>query len=263
MNIKLRLLGLVCATTLASGCATTGGGEFINAQGLCFLAATMTGAAAGAVAENEAAPIAAGAVIGGIVGHFMCAEDKPAPAAAAAPAPAPAAPLDSDGDGVVDGSDQCPNTPRGTRVNSVGCPLDGDGDGVVDGTDQCPDTPRGQAVDARGCHVIFSLEGVNFAYNSAELTSAATAKLNEAVEMLKANSNVRVRIEGHTDSRGSDDYNMGLSQRRAESVVNFLTSNGIAANRLSAVGRGEGSPVADNETDEGRARNRRVDFVIQ
>lgn len=290
MNIKYRLLALLCATTLASGCATTGGGDFINEQGLCFLATTATGTAVGAAVENDPGPMAIGAIVGGLIGHYMCDDGEEETVAASAATTemdsdgdgvmdsadrcpgtprgtrvdANGCPLDSDGDGVTDDKDQCPNTPRGTRVNSVGCPLpDGDGDGAADASDQCPDTPSGQKVDARGCHIIFSLEGVNFAYNSAELAPAATTKLNEAVAMLKENMDMNIRIEGHTDSRGTEEYNMNLSQRRADSVVKYLTDNGIAASRLSSVGRGEGSPTATNDTDEGRAQNRRVDFVIQ
>ncbi len=118
-------------------------------------------------------------------------------------------------------------------------------------------------MNADGCHVIYSLEGVNFAFDSAALNSSATAKLNEAVQMLKDNPTVNVRIEGHTDHIGTEEYNLSLSRRRAESVVNFLTSHGINNSRLTSVGMGEGSPVATNETDEGRARNRRVDFRVQ
>lgn len=288
MHIKYRLLALLCATALASGCASNGGTVSVSKEALCFLTSTVAGTGAGMAINNEPEAGAIGMVVGGAVGYFLCSEDR---AEAAAPAAADAdgdgvadsadrcpgtprgirvdangCPLDSDGDGVVDGTDQCPNTPRGTPVNSVGCPLDSDGDGVTDDKDQCPDTPRGQKVDARGCHVIFSmdsLEGVTFAFNSSELTSIATSRLDEAVEMLKADTSVRVLVEGHTDSTGADAYNMDLSQRRAESVVRYLTANGIQMSRLSSVGRGESSPVADNDTDEGRARNRRVDFIIQ
>jgi OOP family OmpA-OmpF porin len=71
-----------------------------------------------------------------------------------------------------------------------------------------------------------------------------------------------VRVEGHTDSQGSESYNQALSERRANTVLNYLVSNGIDGDRLSASGFGENSPVADNATAEGRARNRRVDLVV-
>jgi OOP family OmpA-OmpF porin len=170
--------------------------------------------------------------------------------------------LDSDNDGVTDDRDRCPTTPRGAAVNSNGCQLDSDGDGVVDGNDNCPATPRGQAVNEKGCHIIFSLEGVNFATNSAELTQEAVTKLNLAVEMLTENLSTNVRVEGHTDNTGAESYNQDLSQRRAESVVDNLVSRGIDRSRMTPMGMGEGSPVASNDTADGRAQNRRVDFVI-
>ena len=285
---KYPLIALICITTILSGCATTPDGSrpLLTKEGLCLLTMTGAGAGLGRIAKKDEAAVIGGAAVGALVGYFLCPEKKAEKVAEKSVGDADGdgvnddrdncpgtprgtrvdaagCPLDSDGDGVTDDKDQCPGTPRGTPVNASGCPLDSDGDGVLDGADKCPNTPRGQKVNAEGCHVIFSLEGVNFAYDSAALTSGATSKLNEGVAMLKANADIKVMIEGHTDSRGSDEYNMSLSQRRAESVVNFLTSNGIAASRLSSAGRGEGSPVASNDTDEGRAQNRRVDFVIQ
>ncbi len=147
-------------------------------------------------------------------------------------------------------------------VDGRGCPRDSDGDGVADSRDQCPDTPRGQKVNDVGCHIVFRLEGVNFATNSAQLTGEAISRLDEAVRLLSENPTMTVRVEGHTDSRGAAAYNQQLSQRRAESVVNHLVSRGIARNRMEPVGRGEGSPIASNDTSQGRAQNRRVVFVL-
>lgn len=129
--------------------------------------------------------------------------------------------------------------------------------------DQCPSTPRGQAVNEVGCHIIFCMQGVNFEYDSANLTSAAEARLDEAVRMLRENSSISVNLEGHTDSNGSDTYNSQLSQRRAQSVVDYLIDNGIRSGRLTAIGRGEASPIATNDTSAGRAQNRRVEFIIR
>ncbi len=171
-------------------------------------------------------------------------------------------PLDSDGDGVIDSTDRCPGTPKGVAVDGRGCPRDSDGDGVSDNMDQCPDTPRGQTVNEIGCHIVFRLEGVNFATNSAELTGEALTRLEKAVELLRVNPTMTVRVEGHTDSRGAASYNQQLSQRRAESVVNYLVSRGISRNRMEPAGRGEESPIASNETRQGRAQNRRVVFVL-
>ncbi len=178
------------------------------------------------------------------------------------PVDASGCPSDSDGDGVINSLDQCPGTPRGVRVDGRGCPRDSDGDGVADNRDQCPDTPRGEKVNDVGCHVVFRLEGVNFATNSAQLTSDAVSRLEQAVELLRANPSMTVRVEGHTDSRGASSYNQQLSQRRAESVVSHLVGRGISRNRMDPAGRGEESPIASNETAPGRARNRRVEFVL-
>ncbi len=169
--------------------------------------------------------------------------------------------LDSDGDGVADFRDKCPGTPAGTRVDTEGCPLDSDGDGVPDYKDECPATPAGQTVNDKGCHIIFRLEGVTFEFNSARLTREAEVELDMAVEMLKQND-IRVRVEGHTDSVGSDAYNQKLATRRAKAVVDYLVANGISAGRLNPIGYGESAPIASNDTEAGRARNRRVDFVI-
>jgi OmpA-OmpF porin, OOP family len=110
--------------------------------------------------------------------------------------------------------------------------------------------------------VVLSSE-VNFAFDSAELTPQAEVTLDEVARRLREHTDVRIRIEGHTDSRGSAQYNQGLSERRANSVRDYLASQGIAANRMMSVGYGEERPVASNETDEGRALNRRVEIDRQ
>ncbi|MGE3162828.1 MAG: OmpA family protein [Burkholderiales bacterium] len=198
----------------------------------------------------------------------------PAPAAAPAPAPivvppatAPAAPapvVDSDGDGVPDTLDRCPNTARGARVDASGCELDSDGDGVVDRLDRCPGTKAGVKVDPNGCEIpeIITLKGVNFATNSANLTPASAAILDEAAATLARRGNVRVEVAGHTDSRGSAARNRVLSQQRAESVMRYLVSKGVDPANLTARGYGPDSPVADNRTESGRAANRRVELRI-
>jgi OOP family OmpA-OmpF porin len=180
-------------------------------------------------------------------------------------------PIDSDGDGVYDGLDQCPDTPRGAVVDKNGCPLDSDGDGVYDGLDKCPGTPPNTKVDEYGCperKAIFEpgkkklvLEGVNFAIDSAILTVDSYKILDRVVEGLNDWPDVRVEIGGHTDSTGTDAYNLDLSQRRAESVRNYLVKKGIDPSRLQARGYGETQPVADNGTSAGRAKNRRVELT--
>ena len=179
-------------------------------------------------------------------------------------------PKDSDGDGVVDGKDKCPGTPPGRKVNAEGCELDSDGDGLVDGVDKCPTV---YAKTADGCPLPapapapapapkkLEIEGVNFDFNQATLRQEATGLLDADAAALKDWGDVKVEVAGHTDSKGSDAYNMDLSQRRAEAVRDYLISKGIAADRLTAKGYGESQPVADNDTDEGRAKNRRVELI--
>lgn len=170
--------------------------------------------------------------------------------------------LDSDGDGVVDSKDQCPATPAGARVDEKGCEFDTDNDGVVDSRDQCPETAAGTPVDNTGCDLPehYSLKGVQFEYDSARLTADSVAALNDGLEILKRHADLQVEVAGHTDSRGTDEYNLGLSQRRANAVRDYLVNHGVAASRLVTKGYGESQPVADNATDAGRALNRRVEL---
>jgi OOP family OmpA-OmpF porin len=186
-------------------------------------------------------------------------------------------PLDSDGDGVYDGLDQCPNTPAGVKVDSQGCPLDSDGDGVTDDKDKCPNTPKGEKVNAEGCPLPpattptpptpepkkLILEGVNFDNDKATLRPEAIGILDQAAATLKEWGEVKVEVAGHTDSVASDAYNLQLSDRRANSVRDYLISRGVAADRLTAKGYGESMPIADNTTEEGRAKNRRVELIPQ
>lgn len=107
------------------------------------------------------------------------------------------------------------------------------------------------------------LDGVNFDFDKATLRQEDIAIIDKDVTGLDKWGNVNIEVAGHTDSRGSDKYNMRLSQRRAEAVRNYLISKGIAADRLTAKGYGESQPVADNATDEGRFKNRRVELIEQ
>ncbi|MBU6281680.1 OmpA family protein, partial [bacterium] len=107
------------------------------------------------------------------------------------------------------------------------------------------------------------LRGVNFDYDKATLQPAGRPILDEAAEILKANPDVNVEVRGFTDSRGSDAYNMRLSERRAQTVKNYLVSRGVSPSRLTTRGYGESDPVATNETDSGRAQNRRVELIPQ
>ena len=113
-----------------------------------------------------------------------------------------------------------------------------------------------------GIKVTLSENTVNFDFDSSNLTSVAKTNLNKLAEVLKNNPDTNINIYGHTDSRGTDSYNQSLSERRANSVVNYLVSLGVAKSRLFAMGVGEKEPIADNSTDAGRAKNRRVEFAI-
>ena len=207
--------------------------------------------------------------------------------------------LDSDRDGVVDNKDQCPNTSRGVAVDTKGCIIDGDSDndGVKDSMDQCPNTATGKIVDTRGCasdpdsdsdgipdskdqcpnsvvgvridfkgceiEEVISLPGINFEVNSAQLTSSSAATLDGAAETLNKYTDIFAEVAGHTDSSGSDSYNMSLSGKRAQAVKDYLLSRGVETSRLSSKGFGETQPIADNSYKEGRAANRRVELVVK
>jgi len=168
-------------------------------------------------------------------------------------------PLDADHDGVPDYLDKCPNTPAGVKVDSDGCPLDADHDGVPDYLDKCPGTPPGMKVDANGCEVeAIVLKGVNFDYNSAKLTPASDRILDEVVALIKLRPGATAVIGGHTDGRGKAAYNQRLSEQRASAVRDYLVAHGIDAKALTAKGYGKTQPIASNDTEEGRAQNRRV-----
>lgn len=113
-----------------------------------------------------------------------------------------------------------------------------------------------------GIKVTMNENIVNFAFNSSDITSVGKANLDKLAEVLVKNPDTNINIYGHTDSKGTDEYNLALSQRRAASVKNYLVSKGIASARLIPMGMGEKEPIASNETDEGRAQNRRVEFAI-
>ena len=168
--------------------------------------------------------------------------------------------LDADGDGVRDADDRCPGTVRGATVDANGCELDSDNDGVVDRLDECPGTAEGVQVDVNGCEIKaeIQLRGVNFESNSDRLLPGAENVLADAAATLRMNPTIKVEVAGHTDSAGAEDYNLGLSTRRALTVRDYLVRNGVDESRVSVRGYGETQPIADNSTAEGRAENRRV-----
>ena len=184
-------------------------------------------------------------------------------------------PPDRDGDGVYDDDDACPDTPGVPSDDPTknGCPGDRDGDGIADPQDACQDTP-GEANDdplKNGCPKariekgqIKILETIQFKTNSAEILSESQSIL-EAVRAIMAEHTeiTRISIEGHTDNVGKPAYNKSLSERRAASVVKWLTGHGIERKRLESHGFGLETPIDSNFTSEGRDRNRRVEFHIR
>jgi len=164
------------------------------------------------------------------------APPPPPPVSQPAPEPAavPATPPDSDHDGVPDSVDKCPDTPAGVQVDATGCPLKGS----------------------------ITLEGVNFEYNSAALTVASHPPLDAIADGLKKHPRLKVEIQGHTDSTGSPPYNLKLSQKRADSVRDYLVYGGVNADQLVTKGYGQTQPAASNKTAEGRAKNRRVVMYV-
>ena len=135
--------------------------------------------------------------------------------------------------------------------------VDADRDGITDSEDICPETPCGYTVNAQGCPIKATLQ-INFAVNSAEITTFSMPKVETFAQFLKQNKNAHVEIQGHTDSDGSNTSNQSLSQRRAQSVVDALTTLGIDTGRLSARGYGETQPIASNASKAGKQQNRRI-----
>ncbi len=139
--------------------------------------------------------------------------------------------------------------------------MDSDADGVNDCIDKCPGTIAGSKVDATGCPISLELKGVNFNYDSAQLTQNAMFVLDGVAQsLINYPLKDELEVHGHTSSEGSNAYNMKLSQKRSQSVANYLTSKGVT-NRLVARGYGESKPIADNRTEQGREQNRRVELI--
>jgi OOP family OmpA-OmpF porin len=179
-------------------------------------------------------------------------------------------PWDEDLDMVLNGLDKCPDTPPGALVDVDGCPFDTDNDGYLDGIDRCPDTPEGAEVDETGCSPIqegiqeglLVLHNVYFDFDEDVLRPESLPILDEVGLALLQRPGIKFEVMGHTDGVGSVDYNRGLSDRRANTVLDYLIANfaELDASLYSARGLGEDRPLATNETPEGRQENRRVEF---
>jgi OmpA-OmpF porin, OOP family len=183
-------------------------------------------------------------------------------------------PPDRDSDGIANDKDACPDTP-GVRSDDPlmnGCPPDRDGDGVYDAEDACPDAPGPADPDPKrnGCPLariegsqIKIVEQVKFKLASAEILRDSDPTLLAIATTLKAHPEItKVRIEGHTDDKGSREANARLSFKRAEAVVKWLTTSGLAKKRFEAKGYGSKRPIDTNATEEGRRNNRRIEIHI-
>jgi outer membrane protein W/outer membrane protein OmpA-like peptidoglycan-associated protein len=186
----------------------------------------------GGIGEAELNPWIYGLHVGYRFGKMIPAPVAAAPVVAPPPPPPPppAKCADTDGDGVCDEADKCPGTPAGTKVDSVGCPLE------------------------QTLKLLFD-------FDSAELRPESITELERVVKFMGDVPFAKAMVEGHTDSVGTDAYNMALSDRRAKAVFDYLSSRGVDPARLSSVGFGETKPIADNATAEGRQLNRRVMLI--
>lgn len=171
---------------------------------------------------------------------------------------------DSDGDGINDEEDKCPQQ-KGT-AKYQGCPIpDSDGDGVNDEEDKCP-TLAGDPAN-QGCPVIkeevkkrvdHAAQHIYFATGSAVLLKKSFIGLNEVVQLMKDDAGLKLYVDGYTDNTGKPATNQVLSEKRAASVADYLSSKGVGAARIVSAGHGQNDPIADNKTAVGRAKNRRV-----
>ena len=206
--------------------------------------------------------------------HLEIADDNAREAYKLSPRDRCVGPADRDGDGITDDIDKCPNEPEDKDgfQDEDGCPdPDNDKDGVLDAADKCPNEPG--PPDNNGCpkkfeHIVVTNDKIElkqkifFETDKAVIMPRSFGLLDEIASVLKSRATMRVRIEGHTDSRGSAPHNLKLSQARADSVRQYLIGLGIDGSRMEAQGFGAGQPIETNKTAAGRERNRRVEFFI-
>lgn len=187
------------------------------------------------------------------------------------------APKDRDGDGIPDDMDKCPDQPEDKDgiQDADGCPeTDADNDGIPDKEDACPLLAGDKSPDPKknGCKIhknivetesgVQLLEPIQFDTGKSTIKKVSFPMLDEVVDVLKSRPDAHMGIYGHTDSRGAREMNLSLSKDRAAAVVRYLVTKGISPNRLESDGFGPDKPIDTNETEEGRAKNRRVEFKI-
>lgn len=187
--------------------------------------------------------------------------------------------LDQDDDGILDKDDKCPTVPEDKDgiQDEDGCPEeDADKDGILDVDDACPEVAGVKSEDPakNGCpeekkkrivvtrSEIQLLEPIQFKYNDSAILPVSFPLLDEVVQLMIERPQVKLGIYGHTDNRGGADYNKRLSDRRAAAVVKYIVDKGVGADRLESAGFGMEQPIVDNNTEENRAKNRRVEFKI-
>ncbi len=139
---------------------------------------------------------------------------------------------------------------------------DSDGDGVLDAKDECPETPKGYQIDAKGCPQRVTLH-INFAFASNLIPTSAAQDVIDLTNFMKKNPASKISIVGHTDIIGIDARNQPRSEARSRALADRLIANGIDASRIQTSGKGSKEPIATNDTDAGRAQNRRIEIEIR
>lgn len=233
MSIVRTALPLILVSSVLTGCA----GLQKTDWPMCAAVGGVTGAALGAI-ESGSLAAGVGAAAAGVGAAYCWVHGDG----------------DEDGDGVPDSRDKCPGTPKGTAVDADGCP---------------PPAPAPMPVAAEPAPMpkeeTIVIRNVHFEFDKATLTAADRAQLDTVATRLKTEATTaRLSVSGHTDSVGKDAYNQRLSEQRAKAVTDYLVSSGVPrASVVSVKGVGEAQPVADNNTADGRAMNRRTEILIQ
>lgn len=233
MSIVRTALPLILVSSVLTGCA----GLQKTDWPMCAAVGGVTGAALGAI-ESGSLAAGVGAAAAGVGAAYCWVHGDG----------------DEDGDGVPDSRDKCPGTPKGTPVDANGCP---------------PPAPAPMPVAAEPAPLpkeeTIVIRNVHFEFDKATLTAADRAQLDTVATRLKTEATTaRLSVSGHTDSVGRDAYNQRLSEQRAKAVTDYLVSSGVPrASVVSVKGMGETQPVADNNTADGRAMNRRTEILIQ